>query len=233
MAARPNRANPSMVLRRRPSGAGVKPPCAALAEDRRGERQGKGTRDVPGGDQEDVPENARRGVTSPGVAVEASLRNKVASKLGILRPSPGRAWRVPEYWTGGARRGGGVSLVCCSRMEREKAGVDTSDRSLGLVQPPGRREGACRGANRRHGVPMRCPPADQPVVAVEPLLAGVGVKRRGWLIRTVRSINRSVAPGGSEENMPTSQAKPFDIPKQQVWEAYRRVAGNKGAPGSG
>jgi RNA-directed DNA polymerase len=29
----------------------------------------------------------------------------------------------------------------------------------------------------------------------------------------------------------TSQGKPFDIPKQQVWEAYRRVAANKGAPG--
>ena len=31
--------------------------------------------------------------------------------------------------------------------------------------------------------------------------------------------------------MPTSQAKSFDIPKQMVWEAYRRVAANKGAPG--
>jgi len=31
--------------------------------------------------------------------------------------------------------------------------------------------------------------------------------------------------------MPTSQVKPFDIPKQQVWEAYGRVAANKGAPG--
>ncbi|MGH9022737.1 MAG: group II intron reverse transcriptase/maturase [Acidimicrobiia bacterium] len=31
--------------------------------------------------------------------------------------------------------------------------------------------------------------------------------------------------------MTTAQAKPFDIPKQQVWEAYRRVASNKGAPG--
>jgi len=31
--------------------------------------------------------------------------------------------------------------------------------------------------------------------------------------------------------MPTSQVKPFDIPKQWVWEAYRRVAANKGAPG--
>ena len=31
--------------------------------------------------------------------------------------------------------------------------------------------------------------------------------------------------------MPASQVKPFDIPKQQVWEAYRRVAASKGAPG--
>lgn len=31
--------------------------------------------------------------------------------------------------------------------------------------------------------------------------------------------------------MPTSQVKPFDIPKPMVWEAYRRVAANRGAPG--
>jgi RNA-directed DNA polymerase len=31
--------------------------------------------------------------------------------------------------------------------------------------------------------------------------------------------------------MPTSHVKPFDIPKAQVWEAYRKVAANKGAPG--
>jgi hypothetical protein len=31
-----------LALRRRPTGAGVKPPCAALADDRRGERQGEG-----------------------------------------------------------------------------------------------------------------------------------------------------------------------------------------------
>ena len=31
--------------------------------------------------------------------------------------------------------------------------------------------------------------------------------------------------------MQTSQAKPFDIPKQLVWEAYRQVAANQGAPG--
>jgi len=31
--------------------------------------------------------------------------------------------------------------------------------------------------------------------------------------------------------MPTSQVKPFDIPKPMVWDAYRQVAANKGAPG--
>jgi retron-type reverse transcriptase len=29
----------------------------------------------------------------------------------------------------------------------------------------------------------------------------------------------------------TSTGKPFDISKQEVWEAYRRVCANKGAPG--
>jgi RNA-directed DNA polymerase len=32
-------------------------------------------------------------------------------------------------------------------------------------------------------------------------------------------------------DMETSQAKPFDIPKAAVWEAYRQVAANRGAPG--
>jgi hypothetical protein len=60
----------------------------------------------------------------------------------------------------------------------------------------------------------------------------VGAEPRGRLIRTVTSINQDRRVlGGSEENMPASQVKPFDIPKQQVWEAYRRVAANKGAPG--
>jgi retron-type reverse transcriptase len=47
---------------------------------------------------------------------------------------------------------------------------------------------------------------------------------------SVRST-RAFVLGGSEVDMPTSQAKPYDIPKPLVWEAYRRVAANKGAPG--
>ena len=30
---------------------------------------------------------------------------------------------------------------------------------------------------------------------------------------------------------PTAKDKPFAIPRQLVWEAYRRVAANKGAAG--
>ena len=66
---------------------------------------------------------------------------------------------------------------------------------------------------------MRRSPADRLVVAVKLLLAGVGVERRGRLIRNVDSINRGDVPGGSEENMPKPKDKSFDIPKQLVWEA--------------
>src|SRR5665811_1540585 len=59
--------------------------------------------------------------------------------------------------------------------------------------------------------------------------------RWGWSQGTGSSglsIRSTVAfPRRKRGNMPTSQVKPFDIPKQQVWEAYRRVAANKGAPG--
>lgn len=41
-----------VALRRRSSGRGVKPPTAALAEDRCRERVGKGARDASGGDRE-------------------------------------------------------------------------------------------------------------------------------------------------------------------------------------
>jgi len=48
------------------------------------------------------------------------------------------------------------------------------------------------------------------------------VEPRGRLTRTVRSFN---------QGSPWEQAKPYEIPKPMVWEAYRRVAANKGAPG--
>jgi hypothetical protein len=74
--------------------------------------------------------------------------------------------------------------------------------------------------------------ADRPVVAMKRLLAGVGVERRGWLTRNVGSFNRGCWPWEEAKmNMPKPEDKPFAIPKSMVWEAYRRVAANKGAPG--
>jgi len=72
-----------VALRRRPAGGGVKPPHAALAEDRRGERWGKGAPDASGGDQEGERERT---------AVEVSKPDQTASKLGrlgLLQDEPG------------------------------------------------------------------------------------------------------------------------------------------------
>jgi len=61
-----------VALRRRPAGGDVKPPHAALVEDRRGERWGKGAGYASGGDREDERKRT---------AVEVSKR-QLASKPG-------------------------------------------------------------------------------------------------------------------------------------------------------
>jgi hypothetical protein len=53
----------------------------------------------------------------------------------------------PDYWPGGARREGGVSLVCGSGTEREKASVDMA---TGVAGPKGRERERADGRNRRH-----------------------------------------------------------------------------------
>ena len=45
------------------------------------------------------------------------------------------------------------------------------------------------------------------------------------------SINRGGAREEARRTCQRQQVKPFDIPKLMVWEAYRQVAANKGAPG--
>jgi RNA-directed DNA polymerase len=47
---------------------------------------------------------------------------------------------------------------------------------------------------------------------------------------SIRSTGASV-PEEAKMDMPKPKVKPFAIPKTMVWEAYRRVAGNKGAAG--
>src|ERR1035441_2548640 len=114
-----------LALQRRPTGAGAKPPDAALAEDRRGERSGKGAVVIAsGGDQEEVPEALSWG-DLVGRALLRRRNSETASKPGVLASPSGSAWRIPVCWPGGARRRGDVSLVCGSCTEREKASDET------------------------------------------------------------------------------------------------------------
>jgi group II intron reverse transcriptase/maturase len=72
--------------------------------------------------------------------------------------------------------------------------------------------------------------ADQSVVAVKLLLDAVGAERRDWLVRGSFAGSTSVA-GRNQVGEQVSPAKPFDISKQEVWQAYQKVAANKGAAG--
>src|SRR6185312_1501731 len=67
-------------------------------------------------------------------------------KTGALGVAPGRVWRVPVYWPGGARHGGGASLVCGFHAERGKAGADTARLSR---EGGGRVRGSAPGGGNR------------------------------------------------------------------------------------
>ncbi len=163
-----------LALRCRPAGEGTRPPCAALAEDRCGERYGKRRPGrVSGGDQGDGAQ------PQPwvGVAVDVSLFKSgdiesgrscacVRSLAGArvlarrcpawrrreagLRPLHGTWEGVPRYASPGRwGRGSGPSSVTCEGLSTDAAGT----------------------------------PADRFVVAVNLLLGAVGVERRGRVIR--------------------------------------------------
>jgi hypothetical protein len=79
---------------------------------------------------------------------------------------------------------------------------------------------------------MRGALADRPVVAMNRLLRAVGVEPRGRVIcGEFRSINRECALGRSRMDALKPSGKPFAITKWEVWEAYRQVKANRGAPG--
>ena len=115
-------------------------------------------------------------------------------------------------------------------MEREKASGERG--CPGPLGPRVARGSVPRQKTEGTEYRLRRSPADRPVVAVRSLLAGVAVERRGRLTRNVDSINQDMVFWEEPKlSMPMSQDKPFGIPKQAVWDAYRRVAANKGAPG--
>jgi hypothetical protein len=78
---------------------------------------------------------------------------------------------------------------------------------------------------------MRRSLADRPVVAVKLLLAGVAVERRGRLTRNVHVVQPALCREETKMSKPRLNDKSFAIPKQLVWEAWRQVKANKGAPG--
>jgi hypothetical protein len=101
-----------------------------------------------GGDQEDVPEASGPGLSGRACAVEASLaKSRWHRKRGVWLFSRDQPGGRPDYRPGGARREGGVSLVCGSGTEREKASVDTATGVAGLQ---GRERERAEAETRRH-----------------------------------------------------------------------------------
>ena len=166
-----------LALRSRPAGGGFKPPHAALAEDRRGERWGKG---VVGG--------VRWGLGRRPLLKHRNSSDDIETGVWCeLRDELGRCPLMGQVVSGVE---GGVSPVCCSRAEREKACPDTA---------AGQR--AARGsASRARGDPG----AGGDVSTVAGRAGGparssgealvMGVERRGRVVRgCVRSSNWAYA----------------------------------------
>jgi hypothetical protein len=146
-----------LALRDRPMGDGLKPPHAALAEDRRGERCGKGVLEASGGDQGDDRRLKCR-----------ELKDGIRTGLGS-RTRDG-VWRVPMYWPGGVRHRGGVNLICGSRRERWKVGADMVSVWLAGATgsaPSGRNREGLSTVAARAGGPSRSS-REAPVMGVEP-----------------------------------------------------------------
>src|ERR687894_375920 len=143
---------------------------------------------------------------------------------------PGGAWWEPAYWPGGVRYVGGASLICGFCMERGKASTDTGiPASLWARMPRGR---AVSGRNRE-------PLSTDAVLAGGPARSSaeapvMGVERRGRLIRRfVSASNQATVWEETRVSKSELEDKSVQIPKQLVWEAYRRGHGEKGGGGGG
>ena len=103
-----------------------------------------------------------------------------------------------------------MSLVCCFRVEREKARPETSAPQGGERERPKRRKpkglstvaGCAGGLARSSG---------------EALV--MGVERRGRVIRVCSFDQPEILREELHEQLKVS-GKPFDISKREVWEAY-------------
>ena len=156
-----------LALRDRPVGDGLKPPHAALAEDRRGERCGKGVREASGGDQGDDRRWKCR-----------ELKDGI--RTGLCSRTRDGVWRVPMYWPGGVRHRGGVNLICGSCRERWKAGA-----VMALAWLAGATGSAPSGGNREGLSTVAAPAGGPSRSSWEAPVMGVEPRRRlvhGWFV---------------------------------------------------
>jgi hypothetical protein len=132
---------------------------------------------------------------------------------------------VPVDWPDGVRHGGGASLVCGFCMERGKASADTSTLT-GVVTGRALRSGNCAALSTVAAL-AGGPARSSGEASV------MGVERRGRLIRGLfaRATGRGISLGRRRVGKSGPMDKPFVIPKQLVWEAYKQVKRNKGAAG--
>jgi hypothetical protein len=95
--------------------------------------------------------------------------------------------------------------------------------NLCSVAPTARREKSQAAPTARARVPMRSAGAEQPGVVwkARPVM---GPERRGCVVRPWPLAN------WKQEEL-VDKAKPFKIPKREVWEAFKRVKANQGAAG--
>src|SRR3984893_2620561 len=97
------------------------------------------------------------------------------------------------------------------------------------------RERSKREAPARIGVPMRGTGAEQPVLVTKALQWSWS--DGGWVVQLWPGVNRParvrslIGPRTGFGRNPVDRAKRFDIPKREVWEAYKRVRANKGTAG--
>src|SRR6201997_1178658 len=122
---------------------------------------------------------------------------------------PGSARENPEACPNGIRHVGGAKLNqalvwnvrTCPPILRERSQAAQTAR----IRVPMRsdRDGAAR--SRDEGSVM-------------------GLDRRGCVVQPSPRANR-------RREEPADKAKPFDIPKREVWEAFKRVKANQGAAG--
>ena len=218
-----------------PAGVGVKPPGAALAEDRRGERSGRRlglTRS--GGDQEGVPEASGWACCGPGVVVEASNRSdgietgeylRIPGTSGGCRGSPwpvvSGVWEAARAWS-----------AALARNVRRRA-LEAAVRAFGSVRR------AARGSvptAETGGIEyrLRRSLADRLVVAGKPLLAGVAVERRGRLTRNVHVVQPADGREEAKMNKPKpKQDKPFAMPRQVGLGGVPAGCGQQGCPRGG